>query len=281
MITKKYLLNNGIQIPALGFGTWKMDDDTARRAVREAIEVGYRHIDTARLYGNEVGVGLGIKDSHIARSEIFLTTKITDQVKTYEDALKAIDESLNNLQVEYVDLLLIHSPRPFDEMFHPTDKTYNEENIEVWKALEEAYYEGKAKSIGVSNFMVEDLDNIINHCTIKPMANQLLCNITHYPKQLMGECKKRGILVQAYSPNATGKLKGNKVLEDMAKKYNCTLPQLANRFDYQLDTVVLPKTTHREYMIQNLNIDFEISDKDMEKLKSIGQYTGWKGADSE
>lgn len=273
-------MNNGIEIPALGLGTWKMNNDTARKAVKEAIEVGYRHIDTARLYDNEKGVGQGIIDSGIDRKELFLTTKITDQVKSYDETIQAVYESLENLQTDYVDLLLIHSPRPFAEMFCPTDKTYDEENVEVWKALEQIYKEGKARAIGVSNFSVEDIDNIIEHCEIKPMTNQILVNITHYPKELIEECQKRDILVQSYSPNATGKLKGKELLK-LADKYHCTLPQLGNRFDFQLGTVVLPKTTHKEYMIQNLNIDFEISKEDMEYLKSFGQYVGWKGADSE
>jgi len=280
MIKGSFTLYNGVEIPALGFGTWQIPNDVAEFAVKDALEVGYRHIDTAALYQNEKGVGKGIRDFGIPREEIFLTTKISAFCKTYEDTLKAIDDSLENLGTDYIDLMLIHAPRPFNEMFEPTGKTYNEENLEVWKSMTEAYNVGKFRAIGVSNFSEEDLDNIIQNSKVKPMVNQVLVNITHYPRKLIEECKKRGILVASYSPNATGKLKGS-LLEEMAEKYGYTLPQLGNRFDYQLGTVVLPKSTNKEHMAQNLNIDTEISEEDMKILMSLGQYEGWKGADSE
>lgn len=280
MNTKKLKLANGLEIPVCGVGTWKIPNDDVVDVVREAIEVGYRLIDTAQGYENEEGVGKGIKASGIHRKEIFVITKINADYKTYERAKKSINESLKALDTDYIDLLLIHSPRPFEEMFNPTGKTYNEENIEVYRAMEEAYKEGKLKAIGISNFQIGDMDNIIENCEIKPMMNQLLVNITHYPKKLIDACQERGIAVGAYSPNATGKLKGE-LLTEMAEKYNCFLPQLGNRFDIQLGCVVLPKTTHKEYMIQNLDINFDISNEDMETLKNIGQYEGWKGSDSE
>jgi len=280
MTTDSFTLYNGVEIPALGFGTWQVPNDVAECTVKDALEVGYRHIDTAALYQNEEGIGKGIRDFGIPRQEIFLTTKISAFCKTYEGAVKAIDKSLKNFGTDYMDLMLIHAPRPFNEMFEPTGKTYNEENLAVWKAMTEAYQAGKFRAIGVSNFDVEDLDNIIQNSEIKPMVNQVLVNITSYPKKLIEECQKRGILVESYSPNATGRLKGSE-LEQMAKKYGYTLPQLGNRFDYQLGTVVLPKSTHKDHMAQNLNIDTAISEEDMSLLMSLGQYEGWKGAHSE
>lgn len=278
---KTYTLENGIQIPSQGLGTWQVDDETAARVVKDAIEVGYRHIDTAEAYQNEEGVGRGIQESGMPRQQIFLTTKIMPFWKDYESAEKAVDGCLERLGTDYVDLMLIHAPRPFDDMFVPSGKTYNEENVEVWRALEDAYKAGKAKAIGLSNFQIEDIDNILAHCTVKPAVNQILVNITHYPKVLMEYCREKGILVEAYSPNATGKLKGD-VLRAMAEKYHCSLPQLGNKFDLQLGCVVLPKTTHKEYMESNLNLDFfKISEEDMAYLESVGQYEGWKGSDSD
>jgi len=280
-MNKIYTLENGIQIPAQGAGTWQIDNGIVDRVVKDAIDVGYRHIDTAEGYQNEAGVGKGIRDSGVSREEIFLTTKIMPIWKDYGSAAKAIDGCLERLEMDYVDLMLIHSPRPFDDMFTPSGKSYNEENVEVWRALEDAYRAGKARAIGLSNFQIEDIENILSHCTVEPMMNQILVNITHYPKTLMEYCREKGILVGAYSPNATGKLKGG-VLQEMAEKYHCSLPQLGNKFDLQLGCVVLPKTTHKEYMASNLNLDhFTISEEDMRYLETIGQYEGWKGADSE
>lgn len=278
---KIYTLDNGIRIPSQGLGTWQIDNETVYRVVKDAIEVGYRHIDTAEAYQNEEGIGKAISESGVARQEIFLTTKIMPFWKDYTSASKAIDGCLERLGIDYVDLLLIHAPRPFDDMFVPSGKTYNEENVEVWRALEDAYKAGKARAIGLSNFQMEDIENILAHCTVKPAVNQVLVNITHYPKVLMEYCREKGILIEAYSPNATGKLQGD-ALQAMADKYHCSLPQLGNRFDIQLGCVVLPKTTHKEYMESNLNIDFfTIDAEDMEYLESVGQYEGWMGSDSD
>lgn len=273
-------MSNGVEIPALGLGTWQIDDATAGRVVREALEVGYRHIDTAQLYVNEEGVGRGLRAAGVQREEIFLTTKVADRIKSYDEAKASIEESLRRLGTDYLDLLLIHSPRPFDEMFTYQGRDYFDENLAVWHAMEEAYEQGLVRAIGVSNFDERDVENLTARSDHAPMANQMLCNITHYPKKLMDWNQERGILVQAYSPNATGRLAGTG-LEEMAAKYGCTLPQLGSRFDLQLGCCVLPKTTHRAWMEQNLALDFVISDEDMAWLCGIGQYEGWKGADSE
>ncbi|WP_455684705.1 aldo/keto reductase [Thomasclavelia sp.] len=146
--------------------------------------------------------------------------------------------------------------------------------------MEDAYKEGKIKAIGLSNFQIEDIENILNHCEIIPSFNQILVNITHYPKVLIKYCQNKDILVGAYSPNATGKLNGE-LIKEVANKYQCTLPQLGIQFDLQLGCVVFPKTTHVEYMIENQNLSFVISNEDMETLSNIGQYISWKGADSD
>ena len=155
------ILSNGIEIPALGLGTWFIDDDKADKAVISAVKIGYRHIDTAQAYGNERGVGAGIKACGIPREELFVTSKVAAEAKTYDAAAKSIDETLDKMGLPYIDLMLIHSPQPWAEW--RDDKRYFEENVQVWKALEDAYTAGKVKAIGVSNFLIDDLENLLSH----------------------------------------------------------------------------------------------------------------------
>lgn len=269
MIKEFYTLNNGVKIPKIALGTWQVPNDIVDGCILMATKNGYRHIDTAFKYKNEVGVGKGIKECGINRSELFITTKISDKIKTYEGAKEAIDLSLENLGLDYMDLCLIHAPRPYKEMIEPTGKTYNEENLAVWKAMEEAYHEGKIRALGVSNFSKEDIDNLLQNATIKPTVNQIKVHIGFTPIEIMDYCKENDILIEAFSPNATGKLFNYPEIMEMAKKYNVTVPQLCIRYDLQLGCIVLPKTTHEEYMIQNADVNFEISEEDMQILKAI------------
>jgi len=269
MIKEFYTLNNGVKIPKIALGTWQVPNDIVDGCILMATKNGYRHIDTAFKYKNEVGVGKGIKECGINRSELFITTKISDKIKTYEGAKEAIDLSLENLGLEYMDLCLIHAPRPYKEMIEPTGKTYNEENLAVWKAMEEAYHDGKIRALGVSNFSKEDIDNLLQNATIKPTVNQIKVHIGFTPIEIMDYCKENDILIEAFSPNATGKLFNYPEIMEMAKKYNVTVPQLCIRYDLQLGCIVLPKTTHEEYMIQNADVNFEISEEDMQILKAI------------
>ena len=177
------ILSNGIEIPALGLGTWFIDDDKADKAVISAVKIGYRHIDTAQAYGNERGVGAGIKACGIPREELFVTSKVAAEAKTYDAAAKSIDETLDKMGLPYIDLMLIHSPQPWAEW--RDDKRYFEENVQVWKALEDAYTAGKVKAIGVSNFLIDDLENLLSHCKIRPMVNQLLIHIGNTPAELI------------------------------------------------------------------------------------------------
>ena len=197
------ILSNGIEIPALGLGTWFIDDDKADKAVISAVKIGYRHIDTAQAYGNERGVGAGIKACGIPREELFVTSKVAAEAKTYDAAAKSIDETLDKMGLPYIDLMLIHSPQPWAEW--RDDKRYFEENVQVWKALEDAYTAGKVKAIGVSNFLIDDLENLLSHCKIRPMVNQLLIHIGNTPAELIAYCKEQNIVVEAYSPIAHGK----------------------------------------------------------------------------
>lgn len=268
-IERKIKLSSGYEIPVLALGTWQTPDDTASRVVQEAIEVGYRHIDTAIAYGNEVGVGEGIKRSGISRENLFVTSKIPAEVKNYEDAKKCIDESLERLGLDYLDLMLIHAPKPWAVMWLPITKNYDKGNLEVWKALIEARDAGKIKSIGVSNFKIKDIENLINNTGEVPVVNQILLHIGKVDKDLIEYCKSKNIEIEAYSPMGTGRLIKNAKIKEVADKYNVTVPQLCIKYTLDLGTISLPKTTHKEFMIQNKNVDFEISAEDKDLLDKM------------
>lgn len=267
ILQEKYKLSNGVEIPKLGLGTWFISDEDAVKAVKDATELGYRHIDTAQAYQNEAGVGKGIKASGVKREDLFVTTKLAAEVKNYDEAVAAIDQSLKTMGLEYIDLMIIHSPKPWME-FHEDDH-YFEGNREAWKALEEAYKAGKLKAIGLSNFQKEDVDNILESCTVKPMVNQILVHISNTPKELIQYCQDNDMLVEAYSPVAHGELFKREEVKEMAEKYGVSVPQLAIRYDLQLGLLPLPKTANPDHMKTNADVDFEISQEDMEKLKNV------------
>ena len=187
ILNESYILSNGVPIPKLGLGTWFIDDDKAAQAVRDAVEIGYRNIDTAQAYGNERGVGEGIRTSGVSRDELFVSTKLAAEVKNYDDAAAAIDESLATMGLDHVDLMLIHSPQPWND-FRGGD--YAEGNREAWRALEDAHEAGKIRAIGVSNFQQQDLENILGSCTVAPHANQLLVHAGNTPAELIAYCEQ-------------------------------------------------------------------------------------------
>lgn len=273
MINETYTLNNGIKIPKIALGTWQIDNDKVADVVKDAVSVGYCHIDTAVQYDNEEGIGKGIRKCGIERKELFITTKIPHNVKTYDEIKKTIDESLKRLKLDYIDLLLIHAPKPWEEVFAHSPKTYNEENLAVWKAMSEAYREGKVHAIGVSNFEIADLQNLMDHADIKPTVNQIRVHIGHTPMDVIDFCKDNDILVEAFSPNATGKLMNHADIIKMAEKYHVSVPQLSIRYDLQLGLLPLPKSTHKEHMIENADLDFEISDEDMHTLMNVPEIS--------
>lgn len=260
-------LSNGLKIPKVGLGTWLIDNDKVEEVVECALETGYRHIDTAQAYGNEEGVGKAIRKSNIARQDLFITSKIAAEAKTYQEAYDSINETLNKMGLDYLDLMIIHSPQPWQEF--RDDNRYFKENKEVWKALETAYQEGKVKAIGVSNFLKDDLENILNSCQIKPMVNQILTHISNTKTELIKFCKENDILVEAYSPIAHGAILKNENIIAMANKYNVSVARLCIRYIIQLGLVALPKASSKEHLIDNLKVDFEISEEDMEVLKAI------------
>lgn len=261
-------LSNGVEIPVLALGTWFIDDDKVEEAVKSAVKLGYRHIDTAQAYGNEQGVGKGIRSCDVPREQIFVTSKVAAEYKTYEEAAASIDRSLANMGLDYIDMMIIHSPQPWDKVNQSEDR-YVEGNRAAWRALEDAYKAGKLHAIGVSNFLQEDIENLWDTAEIKPMVNQLLCHISNSPLELIDYCQKKGMVMEAYSPVAHGEALQNKAIADMAEKYGVTIPQLCIRFDIQLGMIVLPKTANPEHMKVNGDVDFIISDKDMEILKHV------------
>lgn len=266
ILSETYRLSNGVTIPKLGLGTWEIPDEAATQAVKEAVKIGYRHIDTAQGYGNERGVGEGVRACGIPREELFVTTKLQAFFKNYNEAKNAIEQSLLVSGLDYFDMMIIHAPQPWTD-FH-TDDHFFEGNLEAWRALEEAYQAGKLRAIGVSNFEEIDLDNILRHGMVKPVVNQILCHVGNTPFELIDYCSKKDILVEAYSPVAHGEMLKNKDIADMANRYGVSVPQLCIRYCLQLGTLPLPKTANPAHMADNVQMDFEISNEDMETLKN-------------
>ena len=274
-----FKLNDGHDIPALGLGTWMIDADKTAQAVRDALKLGYRHIDTAQAYGNEAGVGEGVRTSGIPREDIFVTTKVAAEHKTYDAAAKSIDESLAKMQLDYVDLMIIHSPQPWAE-WRDNDKNFDEGNLEAWRALENAQKAGKVKSIGLSNFLIPDLQNILDNGSVTPAVNQILTHVGNTPLELIDFCKANNILVEAYSPIAHGEALKNKNIVAIADKYNVSVAQLCIKYVLQLGLVALPKTANPDHMKSNADLDFTISDEDINTLKAInfkdyGEFAGF------
>ena len=267
MLQETYTLSNGVTIPKLGLGTWFINNSNAAEAVRQAVSLGYRHIDTAEAYMNEAGVGEGVRTCGIPRKEIFVNSKVVAEAKTYDEAMRKIDESIAKMGIEYIDMMIIHSPQPWAEWRRK--KRYFAENLEVWRAMEDAYKAGKLKAIGVSNFLQDDLQNILDHCEIKPMVNQILTHISNTPLELIEFCQKNGILVEAYAPIAHGQVLKNKKIAAIAARYNVSIPQLCIRYVLQLGCVALPKTANPAHMKDNAEVDFTISDADMDALKKF------------
>ena len=267
-------LANGVEIPQLALGTWLIDDDKAAAAVRAAIEIGYTHIDTAQAYENERGVGEGIRTSGVAREKLFVTTKVAAEHKDYKSAAEGIDESLRKMGLDYIDMMIIHSPQPWMEV-NQSDNRYIEGNREAWRALQDAYKAGKLRAIGVSNFLKEDIDSLWEAAEIKPMVNQVLCHIANTPLDLIRYCQDKGIVMEAYSPVAHGEAMKIPAIAEMAKKYGVTIPQLCIRYDIQLGMIVLPKTANPAHMKTNAEVDFVISDEDMEILKAVDKIDNY------
>ncbi|HML22440.1 MAG TPA: aldo/keto reductase [Aggregatilinea sp.] len=273
ILEENYTLSNGVEIPKLGLGTWFISDQDVVQAVKDAAEIGYRHIDTAQAYQNERGVGEGIRAAGVNRDDLFITTKLAAEVKSYQQAVSSIDQSLRTMGLDYIDMMIIHSPQPWRQFGE--DDRYFEGNREAWRALEQAYKAGKLRAIGVSNFEKADLDNILESSSVSPMVNQILVHISNTPHELIQHTQDKGILVEAYSPVAHGELLKNQGVAEIARAYGVTIPQLGIRYVLQLGLLALPKTANPEHMKNNADVDFVISDADMDRLKNVPQIENY------
>jgi diketogulonate reductase-like aldo/keto reductase len=276
ILEETYALSNGVEIPKLGLGTWFISDQDVVQAVKDAAEIGYRHIDTAQAYRNESGVGEGVRACGVKREDMFVTTKLAAEVKSYKEAVSSIDESLKTMGFDYIDMMIIHSPQPWRK-FGGEDR-YKKGNREAWRALEEAYQAGKLRAIGVSNFEQADIENILESCSVNPMVNQILAHISNTPKVLIKYIQDRGILVEAYSPIAHGELLKNQEVAEIAEKYGVAVPQLSIRYCLQLGLLPLPKTANPAHMKNNADVDFVISEADMDLLKNVEQIEDYGSA---
>lgn len=268
ILNETYTLANGTEIPRLGLGTWLMSDAEAEGAVRAAVATGYRMIDTAQAYGNEAGVGSGVRACGVPRDELFVATKIAAEHKDYASAAANIDASLDAAGLDYFDQVIIHSPQPW-ALVNQSDDRFSEGNREAWRALEDAQAAGKVRVIGVSNFLQGDLENILASCRVRPQVNQLLCHVGNTPHALMDWCAEQGILVEAYSPVAHGAVLGNPQVERIAARYGVSVAQLCIRYCLELGAVALPKTANPAHIAANAQVDFAIARDDMHALATL------------
>ncbi|MGF6952213.1 diketogulonate reductase-like aldo/keto reductase [Neobacillus sp. B4I6] len=253
-------LSNGVKMPWVGLGVFKVTEgEEVIQSVKAAIKNGYISIDTAAIYGNEEGVGQAIKDSGVPREDLFITTKLWNSEQGYESTLKAFETSLTKLGLDYLDLYLIHWPG-------------KDKYKETWKAFEKLYKEGRVRAIGVSNFQVHHLEDLISSAEIKPMVNQVEFHPHLTQKELLAYCKNEGIQLEAWSPLKQGQLLSEPVLEDLAHKYNKSVAQVILRWDLQHGVVTIPKSIKEHRIIENADIfDFELSTEDMDKIDGLNQ----------
>lgn len=266
-----YTLSNNVSIPELGFGTWQTPNGgVAVSAVKKALEVGYRHIDTAQGYKNEDSVGQAIKESGIPREEIFLTTKLWNENHSYDLVLSSFEESLKKLQTDYIDLFLIHWPNPVKFR-----DNWQSANAETWRAMEELYQAGKIKAIGVSNFLPHHFEELKKTATIFPMVNQIFLAPGELQKEVVSYCQEHNVLLEAYSPLGTGKIFDVPEMQELSDKYGKTIAQIAIRWSLQHDFLPLPKSVTPSRIEENLAVfDFELSDEDMQRIDQLDGVVG-------
>lgn len=268
---KEYtVLSNGVKMPNLAFGTFKVNEGDDIQIILDAIEAGYRHFDTAAFYNTEEALGKAIKKSGLPREKFFVTTKVWKTCMGYEGAKKSFEESLKKLDMDYVDLFLIHWPIPDEK------SDWKKLDIETWKAFEEIYKEGKVKAIGVSNFLNHHMQNILDNCKVVPMVNQIEFHPGYIQKDVVDFDKEHGIVVEAWSPLGRERVFKDELLNELAEKYNKSVAQICLAFALQMDVVPLPKSSSIERMKQNMDIDFELKKEDFEKIVNM-EETGWSG----
>lgn len=271
-MSDNFTLSNVYKIPCVGFGTWQTPDgDTAVSSVKAALSFGYKHIDTAAVYGNEKSVGTGISESKVSREELFVTSKVWNKDRGYEKTIAAFNKTLDDLGLDYLDLYLIHWPANAKQF-----SNWDEINLETWRAMTKLYKEGKIRSIGVSNFLPHHLKSLMK-TEIPPMVNQ----IEFHPGQMQNEtvdyCKKHNMLVEAWSPLGTGRMLSNEKLKEIAAKYDKSVAQLCIRWCLQNEVLPLPKSVTPSRIQENSEIfDFVISNEDMSLINSM-EYCGGSG----
>jgi len=266
VLTETFRLSNGVEIPKVGFGTWQIPDGPETYdSVRTALDLGYRHIDTAAAYGNEASVGRAVRDSGIDRDEIFITTKLKAELKTAAEAREAFDGSVAALDLGVIDLYLIHAPWPWSD----AGSDHRAGNIEVWKVFEELYGAGRARSIGVSNFVVADLESLIDATSIVPHADQIRWFVGSTQPETTAFAQANDILVEGYSPLQTGGLLDDEAIKAIADRSGVTVAQLAIRYLLEKDVLPLPKSVTPSRIEENAKLDFTISDSDLAELDAI------------
>lgn len=259
-------LNNGVTIPMLGYGSWQSpDDETTEQAVRHAINSGYRHIDCAAIYGNEKSMGRGIRSADISREELFITSKVWNDLHGYETTKDAFAQTLADLQLDYLDLYLIHWPRP--RKFHDD---YIEKNAETWRAMEELLSDGKVRAIGISNFLPHHIDELMQTAKVTPAINQVEYHPGFVQAELSAYCEKLGIAIEGYSPLAVGRVFQVPRLAEIAEKYGKNVAQLCIRWSIQSGVVTIPKSVTPARIADNFDVfDFEISTDDMAEIAAV------------
>jgi diketogulonate reductase-like aldo/keto reductase len=266
-LQEHFVLPNGAHMPKLGFGTWQITDlQQAYDATLSALSTGYRHLDTARVYGNEESVGRAVRESGIPRAELFVATKLPAEIKDHDEALASFETTMEAIGLDTVDLYMIHAPWPW----HAIGRDCAAGNKAVWRALETIHQSGRAKAIGVSNFNASDLGAILDGCTIKPMVNQIRFFIGDTQPAVVEFCQAEGIQLTGYSPLATGKILTNPAIGEVAGRYGKSVAQVCIRYVLQKGIAPLPKSTHPERIRQNADVDFEISSDDMALLDGLG-----------
>ncbi len=261
-----FKLYNGVEIPAIGYGTWKIPaTEESEDLICEAIRTGYRHIDTAEGYENEDTVGRAIKKSGIDRKDIFITSKLANSCCSYEDTIAAFDQTLEKLQTDYLDLFLIHWPAPLAYRDH-----YKERNLAIWKAFEELYAAGKVRALGISNFLKHHLDDLLPYINVKPMVHQIEVHPFNFDTETIEYSRANGMIIEGFSPLARGQIIGNELIENIGRKYGKGVSQVVIRWCLQKEVLPLPKTTKTYRLAENLDVfDFELTPQDMAEIDSL------------